>query len=166
MYFLWKRTSHGMIRVSCEGLKNFVGSFLSSQFRLHSLAVSERSEHHVESEPENGDRWLTMILSSRDPSSEPRVERRLSHLVRPLGLISSVAWISRGSPGAEWIETCRAILGSPWVWMSLASSVALAAIAGWAAFFWTAFCGPAAWFIVRGLSLLIRSSFFKAAGRR
>ena len=160
MYFLWKRTQHGMIRVSCEGLSSFVGRFLSSRFTLHSLAVAGHPSG------ENDERWLTMILSSRDPSCENGVESRLSTLVRPLGLLPSVVWISHGSPGAEWIETCRAVLCSPWVWMFLASSAALAAIAGWAAFFWTAFWGTAAWFLVKGLSLLVRSPFFRADGRR
>ena len=160
MYFLWKRTPHGMIRISCEGLSDFVRGFLSAQSRLHSLAVAEPPSG------ENGDRWMTVVLSSRDSTRESWVERRLSSLVRPLGLLASVVWISRGSGSAEWGEACRAVLGSPWTWMTLASSVALAVIAGWAAFFWTAFWGTAAWFLVKGLILLGRSSFFHTAGGR
>ncbi|MBQ9564944.1 MAG: hypothetical protein IJU98_05095 [Synergistaceae bacterium] len=159
MYFLWKRTQHGTIRISRDGLFDFVQGFLNKQSRLHSLAVARPPVEEGE------DRWLTVILSSRDPAREPRIERRLSSLVRPLGLLSSVVWISR-SGSAEWRELCRSVLGSPWTWMSLGSSAALVALAGWSAFFWTAFWGTAAWFLVKGLSLLSRSSLFRAPGGR
>ena len=160
VYFLWKRTCHGTIRISRDGLFDFVQGFLNKQFRLHSLAVARPPVGEGE------DRWLTLILSSRDPAHEPRIARRLSSLVRPLGLLSSVVWLNQGSGSAEWREMCRAVLGSPWTWMFLGSSVALVVLGGWAAFFWTAFWGTAAWFLVKGLLLLSRSSFFRAPGGR
>ena len=162
MYFLWKRTPHGMIRVSRDGLSEFVQGFLSARSRLYSLAVAEQPGSRGD-----GDRLMTLVMTSRDPSHESWIEKKLSALLKPLGLIPSVAWASRGSPSAEWTEVRRAVLSNPWGWMALASSVALVTIAGWAGFFWTTFWGTAAWFLVRGLSILLgRGSPLRAASER
>ena len=143
MYFLWKRTPHGMIRVSYDGLFDFVQGFLSARFRLYGLALAA------------GDNaLLTLLMSSGDVSREPGLARSLSALMEPLGMLTSVVWFSRGAPGSDWVEARFSLLRSPWAWMALASSVALIVVAGWVGFFWTAFWGTAAWFVVRGLTFL------------
>ncbi|WP_298781337.1 hypothetical protein [uncultured Fretibacterium sp.] len=150
MYFLWKRTPHGTIRMSYDGLFDFVQGFLPARFRLYGLALAA-----------GDDALLTLLMSSSDASRELGLTRSLSALMEPLGMFTSVVWSSRGAPGSDWIETRFTLLRSPWAWMALASSIALIVVAGWVGFFWTAFWGTAAWFVVRGLTFLLtrRKSF-------
>ena len=127
--------------MSYDGLFDFVQGFLPARFRLYGLA--------------GDDALLTLLMSSSDASRELGLTRSLSALMEPLGVLTSVVWFSRGAPGSDWVETRFSLLRSPWAWMALASSVALIVVAGWVGFFWTAFWGTAAWFVVRGLTFLL-----------
>lgn len=147
MYFLWKRTEHGTIRVSREGLSDLVRSHLGPS-RLYSLAMAATGC------APSDEGLVTVVLASRDPSHEPKIAQRIKALLAPLGMAVSVVWADRGSPGAAWIEMRPLLFTDPWAWMALTSSVALVVLAGWAGFFWTAFWGAAAWFIARGLGAL------------
>lgn len=152
VYFLWERTPHGTIRVSGDGLADFIRrSCLSAKFRLYSLAMAA-----AENASSCEERLVTLVLSSSDRSREPGITRRIKSLLKPMGMIASVAWADRGSPGSLWIETRFTLLRNPWAWMALASSIALVAIAGWDGLFWTAFWGTAAWFAARGLAFLFQ----------
>ena len=144
MYFLWKRTPHGSIRVSYDGMAGFIQSFLPrrSQFRSFALAEGETAS-------------MTLVLSSRDGGLESTVENRLQVVMKPLGIAPSIIWCSRGSPEEEWSELCSSLFLNPWAWMLLVSAVALVVIAGWAGFFWTFFWGTAAWFLVKGAVSLV-----------
>ena len=141
MYFLWKRTPHGSIRVSYNGLAAFIRRWLTrkSQFCSFALAEGETAE-------------MTLVLSSRDGSLERRLENRLTAAMKSLGIATSIIWSSRGSPEEEWAELRAALCRSPWTWMSLASAVALVVLSGWRGLFWTSFWGTAAWFFARGLT--------------
>ena len=130
--------------MSYDGLFDFVQGFLSARFRLYGLALAA-----------GDDALLTLLMSSSDASRELGLTRSLSALMEPLGVLTSVVWFSRGAPGSDWVETRFSLLRSPWAWMALASSVALIVVAGWVGFFWTAFWGTAAWFVVRGLTFLL-----------
>ncbi len=144
MYFLWKRTPHGSIRVSYNGLADFIRRFLTRKSQFCSFALAE-GETAV----------MTLVLSSRDGSLENKVENRLNAVMKPLGIATSIIWSSRGNPEEEWSEARAAFFRSPWTWMSLASAVALVFIAGWSGLFWTSFWGTAAWFLVRGATFLL-----------
>ena len=145
VYFLWKRTPHGLVRVSCEGLGDFIRRFLAAKARLHSLALAEGENAPV-----------TLVLSSPNESYEARIERRLSSLMEPMGMIISVVWSSRVGARMEWTEARASLCKSPWTWMALASSAALVVMAGWRKYFWTLFWGTVAWFIVKGLKSLFQ----------
>ena len=147
MYFLWKRTPHGTVRISCRGVADFIQRFLAARARLCSVALAEGETALV-----------TLVLSSRAASHEPGIERQLSSLMEPMGMVASVIWFNRGSSAAEWTETRLTfdLHRNPWAWMALASSIALVVIAGWSGLFWTAFWGTAAWFSVRGLCFLLQ----------
>ncbi|MBR1671556.1 MAG: hypothetical protein IJ702_01380 [Fretibacterium sp.] len=150
MYFLWKRTQHGVVQISGEGLADFIRGFLTAKCRLCGLALAAgHSLHPAEHTPCPADDPLTLVLSFTDASCQPAVERKLSFLMKPLGLTPLVIW---ARPEDELLD----LLKSPWLWMALASSIALTVIAGWAGFFWTTFWGTAAWFVTRGLVLLCR----------
>ncbi|MCR4818345.1 MAG: hypothetical protein K5841_05260 [Fretibacterium sp.] len=163
MYFLWKRTQHGMVQISGEGLADFIRGFLSAKCRLCSLALAAGCSLHsiipasTDQASPPADDTLAVVLSLMDVSSRPGIEKKLTFLMRPMGLAPLVVW---ATPEEELLD----LLKSPWLWMALASSIALAVIAGWAGFFWTAFCGTATWFVARGLSLLCRLATRK--GRR
>lgn len=146
MYFLWKRTQYGTIRISHDGAADLIQSILAAcsrgtaaKFRMHSLAVAPGDTAE-----------LTVVLSSRGGADEPAVERRISSLIEPLGMSASVVWDSPPPRGCGWLERRFTLYRNPWAWMAVASSVSLAAIAGWSAFFWTSFWGTAAWFAVQG----------------
>lgn len=143
MYFLWKRTPHGSIRVSYDGMADFIRRFLTrkSQFCSFALAEGETAS-------------MILVLSSRDGVLESKVENRLNAVMKPLGIATSIIWSSRGNPKEEWNEIRSSLYGSPWAWMSLASAIALVFIAGWSGLFWTSFWGTAAWFLVRGATFL------------
>lgn len=133
-----------MIRVSYEGIADLVECFLTPQFKLYSLVVAA------------GERALvTLLMSSRHAAGQLAFERKVSALMEPMGMTVSVVWFSQGTPGAEWLETRFSLFKNPWIWMALAASTALVVIAGWTGFFWTAFWGTSAWFIVRGLTFLL-----------
>ena len=72
-----------------------------------------------------------------------------------MGMVASVVWAHRSSPGSEWVEARFNLVRNPWAWMTLSSTIALVVIAGWDGLFWTAFWGTAAWFTVRGLAFLL-----------
>ena len=155
MYFLWKRTQHGMVQISGEGLADFIRGFLTAKCRLCGLALAAGCSLHsvlpssTEQASPPADDPLAVVLSLTDASGRPGIEKKLSFLMRPMGLTPLVVW---AAPEEELLD----LLKSPWLWMALAASIALAVIAGWAGFFWTAFWGTAAWFAARGLALLYR----------
>ena len=144
MYFLWKRTPHGSIRVSYDGMADFIRRFLTRKSQFCSFALKDGETA-----------LMTLVLSSKDGVLESRVESRLNAVMKPLGIASSIIWSSQGSPKEEWHEIRSALYRSPWVWMSLASAAALVFLAGWRGLFWTAFWGTSAWFLTKGMSFLL-----------
>ena len=137
MYFLWKRTSRGSLRVSCDGLTDFVNRVLPEKSRCRSLSVAEG---------ENA--ALTLVLSSNNTAAECcKIEERLASIIAPLGLNVQVIWADRGTPGADLCEKLSAAYQNPWTWMLAASFIALKCMAGWKGLFWTFFWGTAAWFV-------------------
>ena len=155
MYFLWKRTQHGMVQISGEGLADFIRGFLTAKCRLCGLALAAGCSLHsvlpssTEQASPPADDPLAVVLSLTDASGRPGIEKKLSFLMRPMGLTPLVVW---AAPEEELLD----LLKSPWLWMALAASIALAIIAGWTGFFWTAFWGTAAWFAARVLAVLYR----------
>lgn len=145
MYFLWKRTPLGSVRVSDQGLGDFLKPLLSMKSRLRGLSMNEGEEASV-----------TLVLSSDVAEREDWLEARLSSIVAPLGLTVRTIWVDRGAPKTEWCETKGALYQSPWTWMLLVSMVTLVFKAGWNSLFWTMFWGTAAWFIARFVPALFR----------
>ena len=157
VYFLWKRTPHGSIRVSYDGMADFIRRFLTRKSRFCSFVL------------EDGETALmTLVLSSKDGVFESKVENRLNAVMKPLGIASSVIWSSQGSPEEEWCEIRSALYRSPWAWMVLSSAVALVFLAGWRGLFWTAFWGTSAWFLAKGAAFLLsrQRAFVPFADRR
>ncbi|MDR1379780.1 MAG: hypothetical protein LBJ36_12125 [Synergistaceae bacterium] len=147
MYFLWKRTPQGSIRVSCDGLSGFIDRVLPRKSKCRGLSLVEGEIASV-----------TLILSSdSSPVENVKIEERLAAIVAPLGICVQVVWVDRDAPEVEWSETLSSLCQSPWMWMLIASMIALGVMAGFARLFWTFFWGTAAWFI----SKIIISSLFK-----
>lgn len=159
MYFLWKRTPHGNIRVSCDGLSGFIDRILTEKSRCRGLSVAEGDSASV-----------TLVLSSDDPVAKGAlVEERITSIVAPLGFRVKVIWVDRGVPEAEWSEALSSLYQSPWLWMLVAAMTALGVMAGLKGLFWTLFWGTAAWFVSRfTISFLTRKrlGFFPPAVRR
>ncbi len=159
MYFLWKRTPHGNIRVSCDGLSGFIDRILTEKSRCRGLSVAEGDSASV-----------TLVLSSDDPmATGAQVEERISSIVAPLGFRVKVIWVDRGVPEAEWCEALSSLYQSPWLWMLAAAMTALGVMAGLKGLFWTLFWGTAAWFVSRfTISFLTRKrlGFFPPVVRR
>jgi hypothetical protein len=134
MYFLWKRTPHGSIRVSSDGLSGFIRRFLSGKLRCRSVALAEGETASV-----------TLVLSSEDAETRPQIEERLASFAAPLGFRLQIIWTDRAA-GVEWSERLSSLHKNPWAWMLTASLIALLSIAGLKGLFWTLFWGTAAWF--------------------
>jgi hypothetical protein len=145
VYFLWKRTPHGSIRVSCDGFSDFVNYVLSGKSRCRSLSLTEGENSAV-----------TLVLSPKNAPEECcKTEERLASIIAPLGLRVQVIWADRGTPGAELCETLSSAYRSPWAWMLAASLVSLKFMAGWNGLFWTIFWGTAAWFASKFIIFII-----------
>ena len=137
MYFLWKRTPHGSIRVSCDGFSDFVNHVLSGKSRCRGLSLTEGENAAI-----------TLVLSSNNATVECcKVEERIAKVIAPLGLGVQVIWTDKGTQGAELCETLSSVYQSPWTWMLVVALVALRFMAGWKGLFWTVFWGTAAWFV-------------------
>ena len=137
MYFLWKRTPHGSIRVSCDGFSDFINRVLPGKSKCRSLSLAE-GENAV----------ITLVLTSDNTTAEcSKIEERLASTIAPLGLGVRVIWADRGTPGAELCENLSFAYQSPWTWMLVAALIALKSMAGWKGLFWTLFWGTAAWFV-------------------
>lgn len=141
MYFLWKNTPYGIIKISYEGLCEFADDMLRPKLRLCSMTLlpSGKKDHAD----------LTVVFSEDDliPEDRKKIEEHFKSVLKPMGLRASVVWAvpERGITQA---------LGNPYMWAGIASSVAVIVTAGFAGFFWTVFWGTAAWFAARGLSLI------------
>lgn len=139
MYFLWKKTPHGSIRISCDGLSGFFSRILSDKSKCRGLTLIEGEEAFV-----------TLVLSSGSLVAEKLgVEERIASIAAPLGFRMQFIWVDRGAPEAEWCETLSSIFRSPWTWMVVVSAVALGIMAGMKGLFWTLFWGAAAWFVAK-----------------
>ena len=137
MYFLWKRTPHGSIRVSSDGFSSFVNNVLSGKSRCRSLSLTEG---------ENA--AMTLVLSPNNAAAEfCKIEECIAKVIAPLGLNVQVIWTDKGTPGAELCEMLSSVYQSPWTWMLFVSLVVLRVMAGWKGLFWTIFWGTAAWFV-------------------
>lgn len=145
MYFLWKNTPYGIIRISCEGLYEFADGMIKSKLRLCSITLMPSG--NKEGENEHAD--LTVVFSDDvlNPENRKKVERHFDAVLKPMGLKPSIVWAipERGIMQA---------LSNPYVWAGIASSAAIIITAGFAGFFWTVFWGTSAWFAVHGLSLI------------
>ena len=141
MYFLWKNTAYGIIRVSYEGLYEFADDMLKPKLRLCSVTLLPSDTK------DNAD--ITVVFSEDDlnPETRKKIENHFESVMKPMGLKPSVVWAmpERGIMQA---------LSNPYVWAGIASSSAIVITAGFAGFFWTVFWGVSAWFAVRGLSLI------------
>lgn len=147
VYFLWKRTPHGSIRVSRDGLSGFIDRVLSEKSRCRGLSLAEGENASV-----------TLVLFSDASGAESfRIEERLASIVAPLGFRLQVIWADRGAPETEWCEALSSAYQNPWTWMLLASMITLGTLAGLKGLFWTLFWGAAAWFV----SKVVISSLIK-----
>ena len=143
MYFLWRNTPYGTIRVSCEGLYDFADGIKGSKIRLYSITLSPSGRK------ENAD--LTVVLSEEDilPEIKKKLEKHFDAVLKPMGLKVSIVWASPE-------RNIASIMQSPYLWAGLASCIAIIITAGFAGFFWVSFWGAAAWFVVRWLKFAAR----------
>jgi hypothetical protein len=158
MYFLWKRTPHGNIKVSCDGLSGFIDRILTEKSKCRGLSLAEGDSASV-----------TLVLSSEDSVSKGHlIEERISSIIAPLGFCVTVIWVDRGAPEAEWCETLLSLYQNPWFWMLVVAMLTLGILAGLKGLFWTLFWGTAAWFVSRfiiSLAVRKRLGFFPAVRR-
>ena len=143
MYFLWKDTSHGRIRVSSGGLREFADEVLRSKLRLYSITLHPSGR--------KDDAEMSIVLSEEDvtPETKKNVEKNFPAVLKPMGIKASVVWA-----GPE--NSIAVIARNPFTWAGAAVCTAVLVTAGTEGFFWAAFWGAAAWFAVYGLGLLFR----------
>ncbi len=143
MYFLWRNTPYGAIRVSCEGLYDFADEVMNSRIRLYSVTLLPSGRK------ENAD--FTVVLSEDDilPETKKKVENHFDAVLRPMGLKVSVVWASPE-------RSISSFMQNSYLWAGLASCIAVIMTAGFDGFFWVAFWGAAAWFAVHALKVITR----------
>lgn len=143
MLFVWKNTPYGIIRVSCEGLRDFANDALRSRLKLYSVTLSPAGKK------DNAD--LTIVISEEDlsPETKKKAESHIASILRPMGIRASVVW-------ADPERGIWPVLCSPYTWGIMASCSAVIITAGFEGFFWTVFWGAAAWFGVYGLALIAK----------
>ena len=144
MYFLWKNTPIGIIRVSCDGLCDFVGEAVKSKLKLYSITLSPSGKKE--------DADMSIVLSEENiiPEAKKNIEEHFASIMQPMGINASVVWAAPE-------KSIYAVLRSPYMWAGIASCIAVLVNAGSEGFFWVSFWGAAAWFIVHGLSILVRT---------
>ncbi len=155
MYFTWKNTPYGLIKISEDGFRNFLNQLLNPvlnpYFIIHSLSLE------TEISSENDDAKLILVMYPHEnpefyenvhENYKQKIEEYLSLIFRPMGIIISVVWVE---PEKNFFE----LMLNPWLWSLIASSVSIIFTSGGDNFFWTAFWGASAWFaskIVQKLS--------------
>ncbi len=143
MYFTWKNTPYGIIRISCDGLKNFADDMLKSRMHLYSITLTPSGKK------EHAD--MTIVISDEElqPSTKKQVENHFAEVLKPMGMKPLIVWASpeRG---------VMPVLQSPYTWAVVAACSAVIITAGFEGFFWTAFWGASAWFGVFGLGRIAR----------
>lgn len=141
MYFLWRNTHYGLIRVSYEGLHSFANDVIKSRLRLYSVTLS----------PAEQDADLTIVISDEElkPEIKQQVEKHFTDVFKTMGMKALIVW---ASPEREILP----IIQSPYTWAVIASCSAVIITAGFEGFFWTAFWGAAAWFVIRGVGTLAK----------
>lgn len=141
MYYLWKNTHYGIIRVSYSGLCGFVREIVASKLRLYSVTLEPSGKK------ENAN--LTLVFSDEDLTRETKskVEEHISSVLKPMGFKPSVVWATpeRGM---------MAVIQNSYFWAGAASCAAVIVTAGFDGFFWSLFWGGAVWFVIRGLSFI------------
>lgn len=159
MYFLWKRTPYGSIRVSRSGLSGFLDRVLTGKSRCRSLLVTEGECASI-----------TLVLFSDDSAAKgTQVEERISSIMAPLGFQAKVIWADRPEPNMAFGEGLSSLMLNSWFWMLLVSMLVLGIIAGLKGLFWTLFWGTAAWFVSKaGIFFLVgrKSGFLPPTVRR
>ena len=143
MYFLWKTTPIGIIRISSVGLRDFAEEVLCSKLRLYGVTLSPSGRKE--------DAEMSIVLSEDDiaPETKKTVEKHFPAVFKPMGIKASVVWAASE-------KNILVFVRNPYVWAGVAACVAVFMTAGSEGFFWTAFWGAAAWFSVHGLGVLIR----------
>ncbi|MBQ3402417.1 MAG: hypothetical protein IJG65_03440 [Synergistaceae bacterium] len=138
MYFLWRNTPYGIIRVSYSGLYDFAGSILKPKLRLYSATLSPSGKK------EHAD--LSLVFSEEDltPETKAKIEEHIASVLKPMGIKAVIVWASpeRG---------IMPVLQSPYTWAGIASCTAVAITAGLKGLFWSVFWGASVWFMMRGL---------------
>ncbi len=163
MYFTWKNTPYGLIRISENGFRDFLGKLLSPlpepRLVIHSLSLEESGyESGYESEldaldslePDNNARLVVVLCVhgvSPNDSLRDKLDEYLSAIFKPMGIIISLVW---AEPEKNFLD----VLLNPWIWAIVVSSVTMIISSGAENFFWAAFWGTFAWFTARVLSKL------------
>ena len=141
MYYLWRNTPYGIIRVSCEGLRDFAAGLTRPKLRMYSITLEPSGKKECAK--------ITLVFSEEDmnPDIKAKIEEHISSVLKPMGLKASIVW---ASPELGIMP----VLQSPYTWGGVASCVAVAVTAGLAGLFWSVFWGVAAWFAIRGVKFL------------
>ena len=141
MYYLWRSTPYGIIRVSYSGIYDFVRNAVKSKIRLYSVTLSPAGKK------EHAD--LTIVFSEQylTIKTKKEVEEHISSVLRPMGIKASIIWASpeRG---------ITSLIQSPYTWAAIASCTAVIVTAGFEGFFWSLFWGTSVWFMIRGLKFI------------
>lgn len=147
MYFLWKRSQNGCLKLSGEGFRHFVNSTLEGIPRCRSFSILEK----------NGPCGVlpvgvfVFVNVFRNAEERQKVEERLRAHLAPLGLPADIVWTDEGLASEELNRSLLGTLRSPTFWGALFALFTVAIYVGTRGLFWVLFAGTAGWFIAKGL---------------
>ena len=86
MYFQWKDTPYGMIRVSHGGLKELVQGVVNTKQKLYGLSLRSTVQQE--------DADMSIVLSDENviPEMKKKMEEHFTALFEPMGIKASVVW--------------------------------------------------------------------------
>ena len=141
MYFQWKDTPYGMIRVSHGGLKELVQGVVNTKQKLYGLSLRSTVQQE--------DADMSIVLSDENviPEMKKKMEEHFTALFEPMGIKASVVWATPD-------KSIVSVVCSPWLWACIGACAAVLVNAGSSGFFWMLFWGAAGWFSMHGLNEL------------
>ena len=148
MYFLFKKSSLGVLNIHSEGMCYFVREFLQHQ---NLNTVSCRSFYI----PNSKEKCL-LVLNKRDDEAE----KIISEIMNVIGIKTTFMYAHDGASDIDFSYKMYASMRSPWFWCSLAAFVALFIFVGLPGLFWLSFWGSVGWFASKFLM------FWRGSSRR
>jgi hypothetical protein len=149
MYFLWRRNRIGCLKLSSEGVCQFINVGLEGIPRCRSFIILDESRERSRKDPVG---VFVFAKALRGVEDCRRIEDELKSFLAPLGLPASVIWADDALPGEDLSRSIGMKLKSPFFTGALFALSVVVLYAGTRGLFWVLFAGTAGWFAAKFVS--------------